>query len=226
MALIGILSVLYLACPFGLTLTANLDGRFVPLTVGFFAALVRWQKPKESWRQLLWLGAFLSVSLFGSITIGKLTLKGNSEAQKVRSYAQRMNRGDLLIPMDINIIDSQDRGKWDPGLRMLPYFAMCEKQLVMPGIFMFPSQQPVTVKPGNPILDFVNTEEPGQSDQDQLSNGISKVQKLLGESRSFSKTPVYLLIVNHARTGIPKHPDLEILDQDQNIAWAKLNSHP
>ena len=137
--------------------------------------------------------------------------------------AKMLEPGALLVTVDVNMESAYERSLWDPGLRMISYYAMCEKQVIMPGIYMFATQQPITVRPGNPILDFVATEGERRNDLDQIERSLNKIEAAMFESRSFKGKPVYVLLVNHNRTGFPETYRLKYLDQDNCIALAKVD---
>ena len=106
---------------------------------------------------------------------------------------------------------------------MVSYFAMGEKPLIMPGIYMFPTQQPIVVRPGNPILDFVAAGIEGKSDAEQLDKSLDRIEDAYRHSRSFKDQPIYLLLVNHKRTGFPESRRIVVKDKDECVGLALIN---
>ena len=217
------LAVIYAICPFGLELVMNLDGRIVPIGLAFLVAFSVWRGSKSKVTELLIATTCFLLSLVSLFPIYKQVHDGSIEGDKVRLMAKSLEPGSLLVTVDLNLDMSGERASWDPGLRMISYYAMCEKQVIMPGIYMFATQQPITVRPGNPILDFVATNGERMPDVDQIERSLDKIETALGESRSFKGKTVYVLLVNHNRTGFPDTYRLKYLDQDKCVALAKVD---
>ncbi len=217
------IAFLYAICPFGLELVMNLDGRIIPLGLAFLVSFAVWRGGQTKVTELVGTTVCFALSLGFLYPIFKLVRDGNVEGNKVREMAKMLEPGALLVTVDVNMESAYERSLWDPGLRMISYYAMCEKQVIMPGIYMFATQQPITVRPGNPILDFVATEGERRNDLDQIERSLNKIEAAMFESRSFKGKPVYILLVNHNRTGFPETYRLKYLDQDNCIALAKVD---
>lgn len=216
------LGVLYAICPFGLELVMNLDGRIVPIALAFLVAFSVWRGCKSKGAEMAVVSVCFAFSLASLFPIYKQVQGGNVEGEKVREMAKTLDPGSLLVTVDMNADMAFERASWDPGLRMISYYAMCEKSLAMPGIYMFPTQQPITVKPGNPILDFVAPEGGGKPDVDQIEQSLDMMERSLAKSHSFGGKPVYVLLINHRRTGFPQTYRLKYLGQDQCVALARV----
>ena len=215
-------AVIFAACPFGLELVMNLDGRIVPIGLALLFALAGWKGAKTKAAELGVVGAVFLVALTALYPVYRQVHDGNAEGAKVREMVQPLEPGSLLVTVDLNIEMTSSMANWDPGVRMVSYYAMSEKPFIMPGIYMFPTQQPITVKPENPLLDFVSGEGESVSDEVQVERNIARIKDLQSRSKSLAGKPLYLLLVNHKRTGFPPAYGLHYLGQDSCVALAKL----
>ncbi len=216
--------VLFLICPYGLELVMNLDGRIVPIGLAFLFALTVWKQSSSKAMEMARVGVLFAIGLGLLIPIDNHLTAGNREAIQVEKMVNAIPAGSLVVTVDLNLEASFDRTTWNPGLRMVSYFAMTQKPLIMPGIYMFPTQQPIVVKPGNPILDFVASESEGRSDAEQLDKSLDRIEVDYKQSRSFRGQPIYLLLINHKRTGFPDSRRIKVMDKDNCVALALVNS--
>ena len=135
------LLVLFILCPYGLSISGNFDGRLPSLIFAFLFAFARVPVIRVS--QVAAVCSLTTLIHLGTsaVVMNRSTL----EAQKVRRILADVPTGAILACKGINTSGATHRNTWYPNYNMIQFVAVPERSMHVAGTFSFPSQQPVLV---------------------------------------------------------------------------------
>jgi hypothetical protein len=201
--LLGFLA-LYLVCPFGFKITANMDGRIPPLILSFLLAFLT-SDDKLSRKSGVLLGyALFAIVVVDLVSIEAVVKRSDDEGKKIRAMLRPIPAGDALFVVDMCSLRSTNRSHSFPSYRMMPYYTMIDRPLFISGLFAYPSQQPIILRPGLEGLGYASkitlTDESVDSHMTVALKDLASRRALL---KSIGVMKSWLLFINYDSTGFP-----------------------
>ena len=214
--LIG-LFLFYMVCPFGFRITANMDARVPPIILMLLLAMAL---PNPSPTKLGTTGLasiLLGISLINLTSVFVIVNKGDREANRMREILKVIPAGDSLFIADVSQWNMRHRENWFPSYKMLAYFTAIDRPLFISGIFTYPSQQPVIMKPGLETLAYaspdVREHTPVAVQVNSILSQIAPRRKLL---KSIDMKSTWVFFVNYERSGYDEIQMPEVVYRDKN----------
>ncbi len=222
--IIGLI-IFYLVCPFGFRITANMDARVPPIILMLLLAMAR-PNPSNPGLKVNGLASILfGISLINLASVFVIVNKGDREANRMRDILRVIPAGESLFIADVSQWNMRHRESWFPSYKMLAYFTAIDRPLFISGIFTYPSQQPVIMKPGLETLAYaspdVREHAPVSEQVNSILSQIAPRQKLL---KSIDVRSTWVFFVNYERSGYDDVQMPGAVYQDKNYLLVHLDN--
>lgn len=198
--LIGLL-LFYIACPFGFKITANMDGRIPAILFALYLSMSRLKEHSPNRMGQLSVGLF-AILLFNLSSVFAIATRGDQEARKMRSILRQVPTGDALFIADISQWRADHRENWFPPYRMQAYYTEIDRPLFISGLFAFPSQQPVILKPQLSKLGYATRQyKQDDSVKYQVATAWNELPKKFQLAKLAGVKRCWVFFVNFGSTG-------------------------
>ena len=223
--LLIVLFAFYLVCPFGFKITANMDGRIPAILFSLFLATARF-KPNAESSQVRVVSFGLAAALFANLaSIYAVVHRGDQEAKKMRTILSAIPTGDSLFIGDISQWRADHRANWYPAYRMLAYYTAIDRPLFISGMFVYPSQQPIILKPGLEGLGYATrSHEMGASVSQQVNEALDELKPRQLMMKSIGVKQSWFFFVNYESTGYDGISIPGTVYQDKNYLLAHVDN--
>ena len=193
----------YAICPFGFKITANMDGRIPAILFTLFLATLRYE-PSGAFQARFKSAsiAFFIIVLVNLVSIFAVIRRGDQEARKMRGILREIPEGDTLFIADISQWRADHRANWYPAYRMLAFYTAIDRPIFISGLFSYPSQQPVILKPELQGVGYA-TRAFKESDtvESQVRETMSEIRPRLTLMKKLGINKSWIFFVNYESTG-------------------------
>lgn len=212
----------YLACPFGFKITANMDGRLPTLIFALAVAFATANNKSRTYQSLM-VPSFVLATLAHFICVFDAVRVSHNEVLVMRRILKQVPSGSVLLPYSLNHTGNNRRDEWYPAFFMTPFFTSIDRPVVIIGTFAFASQQPIVFRKEIMKTGFsAPMPKSGESLTDQVKPLNNWKENKAIAFRSVGINKIYVLLINHKRTGFEGIDYPNVISQDQTYCLLTL----
>ena len=220
-----VLFLFYLVCPFGFRITANMDARSPPIILTLLLAMARPNQDRSNSNPTLLVSILFGIVMVNLTSVFVIVNKGDREADRMRSILKQIPAGDSLFIADVSQWNMRHRENWFPSYKMLAYFTAIDRPLFISGIFTFPSQQPVIMKPGLEDLAYASPDFPQHTPvPKQVDTIMAQIASRREKLKSIHVKSSWVFFVNYEVSGYDNVNIPGVVFRDKNYLLVHVDN--